>query len=66
MTDRPGSIDGSGMMALLPGGHRRCAGRDSGLFPRPWYAATIVLLMAQAMAEPGVFVVQTTRQPNSE
>jgi len=40
-----------------------------GLLPGPkhaWYAATIVLLMAHATAEMGVFVVLTTRQGNSE
>ena len=40
-----------------------------GLFPGPqhaWFAVTIVLLMAHAIAEMGVFVVRTTRQSNSE
>ncbi len=34
--------------------------------PQAWFAATIVLLMAHAIAEMGVFVVRTTRQSDSE
>ena len=40
-----------------------------GLFPGPmhaWYAAAIVLLMAHATAELGVFVVQSTSQTGAE
>ncbi len=40
-----------------------------GLLPGPqhaWYTVTIMLLMAHAIAEMGVFVVRTTRQSHSE
>ena len=40
----------------------------SGLLPGPrhaWYAVSIMLLMAHAIAEMGVFIVRTTRHSNS-
>jgi hypothetical protein len=58
---------GMSLSAFVIGVAAIAAGR--GLLPGPhhaWYAATIVLLMAHAIAEMGVFVARTTQQSSSE